>query len=313
MRFIAPVAPEVAGAFLLTRLAPCPLSALPNVHSFDMTTLRWSAIAPGRAFHAAVLAPGMRPARRHDHDFREVFLVTAGQGRHRLASGVRPLQTGDLIWVRPSDVHQVLPVPGSGFTFINVAFPNVTWDRFVMASDWLMRAQSLDRAPEPVVVKTESHAFRALESAFLQAVHDYADGAGALALMSVLGAAARLTEGVGQSRSMGGPAWLMSSWNEMAHPDNLTQGVPRWVELAGVSAAHLSRTVKQVMGSTPSACLLTLRLNRAARLLAAGAPDVSEAAFVCGFDNMGYFYRCFQERFGVTPAAYRRREGDRVV
>lgn len=304
---------KIIGAFLLTRVAWCGLRSVPNVHSLDMTTLRWSAIAPGRAFHAAVVAPGMRPARRHDHDFREVFLVTAGQGRHRLANRVVSLHTGDLVWVRPGDVHQVMPVPGSGFTFINIAFPNVTWDRFVMAGDWLMRAQGLDRAPEPVVVKVEGSAFRTLESVFLQAVHDYADGAGALALMSVLGAAARLTEGVGRHRPMAGPAWLTTSWAEMADPDNLTQGVPRWVELAGVSPAHLSRTVKQVTGSTPSACLLTLRLDRAAHMLAAGAPDVSEAAFVCGFDNMGYFYRCFQERFGMTPAAYRRKEGDRVV
>jgi AraC family cel operon transcriptional repressor len=255
----------------------------------------------------------MRPARRHDHDFREVFLVTAGQGRHRIGTGTQVLRAGDLVWVRPGDAHQMLPAPGTGFTFVNVAFPNVTWDRFVMASDWLMRAQALDRAPEPVIVHVEGHAFRSLEATFLQAVHDFADGAGALALMTVLGAAARTTEGIGRQRPMGGPAWLTTSWAEMVDPDNLTQGVPRWVELAGVSAAHLSRTVKQVTGSTPSACLLTLRLDRAARMLAAGAPDVSEAAFVCGFDNMGYFYRCFQERYGMTPAAYRRKEGDRVV
>ncbi len=48
----------------------------------------------------------------------------------------------------------------------------------------------------------------------------------------------------------------------------------------------------------------TMRLHRAADLLAQRVGTVAEVAFASGFNNVSYFARCFREQFGVAPSAY---------
>ncbi|MDF8331822.1 helix-turn-helix domain-containing protein [Novosphingobium cyanobacteriorum] len=69
------------------------------------------------------------------------------------------------------------------------------------------------------------------------------------------------------------------------------------------------RTVQNVfaaMGTTPSAYILEQRLSRAAdRLVAAPDSSITDVAFELGFNDSGYFTRCFRQRFGAAPRDWR--------
>jgi AraC-like DNA-binding protein len=73
---------------------------------------------------------------------------------------------------------------------------------------------------------------------------------------------------------------------------------------------HISpRTVQNIfaaMGTTPGGYILDRRLRRAAELLD-GHPDTSitAVAFDLGFNDSAYFARCFRQKFGTTPSAWR--------
>ena len=73
----------------------------------------------------------------------------------------------------------------------------------------------------------------------------------------------------------------------------------------GISA----RTVQNVfatMGTTPVGHVIEQRLERAAEMLVSNpATSVTEIAFDLGFNDSAYFARCFRQRFGRTPSAYR--------
>lgn len=59
-------------------------------------------------------------------------------------------------------------------------------------------------------------------------------------------------------------------------------------------------------GAGFSSRLLELRLRKALDLLAQpGHRRVSDVAFVCGFNDLSYFNRCFRRRFGLTPTSAR--------
>ena len=45
-----------------------------------------------------------------------------------------------------------------------------------------------------------------------------------------------------------------------------------------------------------------LRLKRARELLVDGGATVAEAAYLCGFDNVGYFCRYYLKLYGETPS-----------
>jgi len=75
-------------------------------------------------------------------------------------------------------------------------------------------------------------------------------------------------------------------------------------DTVGIGQKLLYRKVKQITGMTPVEYMRTVRLEKAARLLSEGRFSISEVMYMVGFTKPGYFSKCFQETFGVTPSAY---------
>ncbi len=72
----------------------------------------------------------------------------------------------------------------------------------------------------------------------------------------------------------------------------------------GVGNKLLYRKIKQVTGMTPVEYIRDIRMKKAALLLREGKFTVSEVMFMVGFSNSGYFSKCFQRTFGMTPTEY---------
>ena len=67
----------------------------------------------------------------------------------------------------------------------------------------------------------------------------------------------------------------------------------------------LSKFIRKNTGSTFKELLLAKRMNQAAYLLSTTRLSVADIIAAVGYDNNSYFYRVFQERFGMTPKEYR--------
>jgi AraC family transcriptional regulator len=74
----------------------------------------------------------------------------------------------------------------------------------------------------------------------------------------------------------------------------------------GVSEGHLSREFRREVGLPPHRALLTLRLHRAAALLADPDLRVVDVAHRCGFANEFHFSIAFKRYTGTAPALWRR-------
>ena len=72
-------------------------------------------------------------------------------------------------------------------------------------------------------------------------------------------------------------------------------------EIAGTSVRRLQEAFSEYVGSSPSACLRDIRLDRAHADLAAGGITVADVAFRWGFSHPGRFAAAFRKRYGVTP------------
>lgn len=73
---------------------------------------------------------------------------------------------------------------------------------------------------------------------------------------------------------------------------------------AGISRVHLNRKMKELTGQTPYDYIRSIRLKRAAQLLAEGDANVSEVMYACGFSNAASFSTVFKKAYGMSPREY---------
>jgi DNA-binding response OmpR family regulator/two-component sensor histidine kinase len=72
----------------------------------------------------------------------------------------------------------------------------------------------------------------------------------------------------------------------------------------GLGRTNFFKKLKSLTGLAPIEFVNEIRLNKAAVLIESGAHTISEVAYKVGFNDAGYFTKCFKEKFGCTPSNY---------
>lgn len=81
------------------------------------------------------------------------------------------------------------------------------------------------------------------------------------------------------------------------------------LESCRLSRSHFHARFKEETGRTFVDYLSTLRCNRAAELLVTTDRTVLTISTECGFNNISHFYHVFRQKYGTSPAKYRRNHG----
>jgi CheY-like chemotaxis protein len=77
----------------------------------------------------------------------------------------------------------------------------------------------------------------------------------------------------------------------------------------GISADYLTDCFRQELDITPSIYIRRYRIRQACELLRDTNQSITQVAMTVGFSDSAHFARTFLREIGVTPKAYRRREG----
>ena len=74
-----------------------------------------------------------------------------------------------------------------------------------------------------------------------------------------------------------------------------------------LSRTQLHRKLKNITGQSASEFIRNLRLQRAAQLLKGEVDNVTQIAFMVGFNSQSYFSKCFRKKYGCTPSDYNKK------
>ena len=69
---------------------------------------------------------------------------------------------------------------------------------------------------------------------------------------------------------------------------------------------YFNRLLKAKTGKTYTEYVQEIRLTKAAELLIGTPQSIEQIADLVGYQNKGYFYKIFVERYQMTPAQFRR-------
>jgi AraC-like DNA-binding protein len=243
----------------------------------------------------------MPRVREHQHaDFWEAVVVTSGCLRHRTPEKTWQMEAGDLIILPVGTTHS-LTTTSSASSFINVAFCGDFWRGL---AEHLLPPHPYSGVNRPTILCTGGFTTD-LELALTDLVDDHQEHTRRLRALRCW---SQLMEEVATdgTSSAPRPSWLARAIKDLRSEKGLREGLPGLFQRAGVSQEHLSRTVRQCFGMTPTELIIDHRLQFAARLLQGSDLQVTTIASKCGFGSVTYFDRCFKARFGMTPREMRR-------
>jgi len=89
------------------------------------------------------------------------------------------------------------------------------------------------------------------------------------------------------------------------HFSNPEFNVEKLVEYSAVGRTVFYNKIKGLTGHSPVEFLRLMRLRIAAQLLESSDYNVTEVAYMTGFNDEKYFRKCFKSAFGKTPSEYR--------
>ncbi|HLT88837.1 MAG TPA: helix-turn-helix domain-containing protein, partial [Sphingobacterium sp.] len=97
-----------------------------------------------------------------------------------------------------------------------------------------------------------------------------------------------------------------------ANMDNPEYSVEDLGKDIGLSRGHLYRKLQSITDQSPADFIRTIRLKRAAQLLRDSQLNITEIAYMVGFNTLKYFNKHFKSTFGETPSQYRNKEDDSI-
>ena len=88
------------------------------------------------------------------------------------------------------------------------------------------------------------------------------------------------------------------------HVSDNNFNVDRLAELLNIGRTTMYNRTKAIMGVSPNIYIQNERLRIAAKMLLEGEYTVSEISDKVGFSDATYFYKCFKNKYGITPSKY---------
>ncbi|MFJ9198769.1 helix-turn-helix transcriptional regulator [Streptomyces flaveolus] len=263
----------------------------------------------GRTWHAH--APLHRV---HRIDFHVVMLFTGGPVRHMIDFAEYEATAGELLWIRPGQVHRFSPdseYRGTVLTMQPGFLPSAT-----------VEATGLYRYDLPPLLRPDQARLAALTASLDQLRREYEDAttlplslhtavlrhtltAFLLRLAHLAASSAQeARQGAGQADAPGDTTFTLFR-NAVERDFATNHSVSAYADALGYSRRTLVRAVRAATGETPKGFIDKRVVLEAKRLLAHTDMPIGRVGAAVGFPDAANFSKFFQQHTDMTPAAFR--------
>ncbi|KRD01473.1 MULTISPECIES: helix-turn-helix transcriptional regulator [unclassified Streptomyces] len=262
----------------------------------------------GRSWHTD--AP---PDRVHRIDFHVVMLFDAGPVRHMIDFTRHEAAAGDVLWIRPGQVHRFSKSSeyrGTALTMQPGFLPRST-----------VEAAGLYRYDLPPLLHPDEAQLAGLRAALTHLRREYDDGAAGTLPLSLHTAVLRhslsafllrlahlAASGAEATRRQADTTFTLFR-DAVEKEFAANHSVSAYADSLGYSRRTLVRAVRAATGETPKGFIDKRVVLEAKRLLAHTDLPIGRVGVAVGFPDPANFSRFFQLHTGQTPVAFRAEQG----
>jgi AraC-like DNA-binding protein len=252
----------------------------------------------------------------HAHDFHEIAFIFSGKGTHLTVNEAYEVQGGDVLNIKPGQVHGYKNIRELVLMNILVKPSFLTKDYFDIQS--LPGYQALfgeepqgKREEDPVThFKMDFDSFlkakTLIESAFHE-MNEHPTGYRVSAASQMLHFLILLLRSYGEKNSgkisFGADAIKLIDYVKENFRQSLS--MEDLIEVSGMSASHILRVFKRHIGCSPFVYINRLRVLKARDDLIKTTKPITDIALDLGYNDSNYFSRCFKKYAGASPREYR--------
>ena len=244
----------------------------------------------------------------HTHDYAEIFIMLTGKALHTVGRMTQSLQAGDVVFIRPSDVHKYAKIRDEEFTFCNLTFTQDTMKSAFLYLGEGFPAEEMLKSDAPPCARMDTHALKRFSERLNRlgaiAPEDAPRRKTALRilLMDILTVVfsdfSPPTEHI--------PVWLEQLCIRMRTEGGFVHGSEYMLSLAGCTREHLSRSMKKHLGITVSEFISDLRLNYIANMLQNSNRPISAIILDSGFNSISLATTRFKQKYGIPMRLFRK-------
>ncbi len=242
----------------------------------------------------------------NNHDYCELFLVLKGNISHTVNSHSQVLHEGQLLFIRDFDVHDYKSADGYYFEIISLAFKKEYLQNvFNYLGDGFNHRELMENSFPPAVklsAAKKKKLFYSLTELNCPQNAEYLNAKFKILLLDVFFSYFHNYSVTPTAI----PAWLEATYEQMKNPKNFIEGLDKMCEISNKTYAHLARSFKKYYNITPTEFITNLRLEYAATLLSNSNLLITEIGSSCGFENISWFYKMFEKKYGKAPGKYRK-------
>ena len=251
----------------------------------------------------------------HEHDYYE-FAITVEDGFYHMVNGEKvDVCVGDVILIRPSDVHSLHPTRSTGHKCINVLIPI---DLFDDVCDQLSSAL-LDRItmmPSPVMFSIPKSSVKGLEQRYSYDKRFFSDPEAwkidslnkfyTLRKCTAYEWIGRIVESGIVDGSIAYSTCIQKIVDLLSYPENLKLPVGTIIKKSYFSSSYISHQFKNQFGIKFEDYIAICRVKEAEKLLLNTDLSMDQISREVGWKSTSSFINKFKELYGITPAKFRR-------
>ncbi len=238
----------------------------------------------------------------HSHHFYEFFYVASGKAIHQINSTTEVIAEGALFFIRPDDIHAYSFLTNYDMELVSCGIQPELMERTCQFLDIDLDFITKPELP-PHVILDHSRRWDIMNE-FQQINKKEAGPERTRYFLTILPKLIYLFYSTKKAAPKVLPVWLKDLLLEMDKPENYTVGLGRMLQLSNISQEHLNREFRRFLDLTPTEYINSRRIHYAGQLLLSHQYEIVDICYLCGYNNLSYFYRMFKKQYHCTPVQF---------